>query len=681
MWVLECIDEGPPPPPSTSRETQEATAWIIVQVELVVARPLVHPYNPPLSTQGDGSQSKCSGHAERDTSQLAIAPYTGGGDSTLAASPFGKGRAFSDDGEGDGAISEPPTKKKKKMQHSHFEQEVMEKLAVLRGPNWALHSCDKSADGLLTRLTNNRDKLLESGDPQSAAPMSSLILHLTAMTEFGAVYKKHYGKTKKESALVLLVEPVRKLSEVEGSRSALWHFSLRRLAALVDFQDQIAEGRFGPALASLQMDKLQELFYEEDSSPQQIMTRSIEFLTERVERVVTACLARLLANKKKFPELLQQFSASVSDLAQYIPKVPVGFACAEYDDALRNRAERMAEQVQALPVLACAGLCALGTPGIVAPWPAAIKAAKDALLATPKTKIGHAFDEYAGARLLLTRVEGLSRPSALDDHARKVILKATEALGDIAIPNDPSAVDMDNLMLNLTSCTNAVVSLAEVVPKLSMVGYEDVAADIKRGMGQVADVLGTFWPAVWRRLAVDLVSRLDGIVQACGVQGFSVRSLTANQIDLFKQLSKATKFLLTTLGPWSLGCTRCWEVSLHFLDKILKPIAKETFFDFEAPMMALKKVGAAVASQTSMLRELLEGLQSISEVMTSPDTSRPMKDLGGTPLAILHQPWSSTPLLGLLYAHPWHGSPLNLCMCCLWAGRARRRNLRIWYPD
>ena len=168
--------------------------------------------------------------------------------------------------------------------------------------NWALASCDKTTDGLLTRLSNQRLKFLEKHDVCSAQPLADMEKQLQALADFGAEHKKGYMKhPQKPSTLASLVVPLQNLRAVCGQRESQWHHSLKGVAALVEVQALLDEKRVACALALLDPARLSKIVYDPDSLPQRIYDRAVALYVERVENLILDKLSKVLVTRKILP--------------------------------------------------------------------------------------------------------------------------------------------------------------------------------------------------------------------------------------------------------------------------------------------------------------------------------------------------------------------------------------------
>lgn len=237
-----------------SEEHTKAFAWMAKEyIEMANARERAGA-QPPLGTPSSPSASD------------ALMKWSPAGE--LLSTP-GKHRPRSEpesDGDHPRDLGLGSAFKRRRMAGTLLKEEVDEKMNVLTTEGWMTLCCDKSVDGLLTRITNSRQKMLDNNDPEAAAPLSSLLDSVNAMSEFGTAHKKGYMKTAKDGNLQVLIEPLRKLKEVVGSKQKNWHFTLKRLVALIDFTEEMAEGRVAEALSSMTLEKVTQHFDDEDST-------------------------------------------------------------------------------------------------------------------------------------------------------------------------------------------------------------------------------------------------------------------------------------------------------------------------------------------------------------------------------------------------------------------------------
>lgn len=103
----------------------------------------------------------------------------------------------------------------------------------------------------MTRITNARTKLLDKMEVTAAAPLSEYLLALNAMVDFGTAFKRGYGTSKKDSALIDLARTLNGMKENPSLKLVKWHCSLREIVVLVELHQHIAEGEIHHALALL----------------------------------------------------------------------------------------------------------------------------------------------------------------------------------------------------------------------------------------------------------------------------------------------------------------------------------------------------------------------------------------------------------------------------------------------
>jgi hypothetical protein len=189
--------------------------------------------------------------------------------------PVEDAEADADDDEG----VTPPTAKKRRVQHSLLMAEAQDRFACLCNAEWSVQCCDKSVEGLLTRISNQRTKMLDRDEPELAAPLTRAVERLGALVEFGLVRKKGYQKSQKESALLALVGPTRRLRELFLPEEQMcWDGPMKQLVRLVEFQEKLAEGQVG-AVARIPL-----LWHEKRQSVEDQEGEVVRSPSPRVER-------------------------------------------------------------------------------------------------------------------------------------------------------------------------------------------------------------------------------------------------------------------------------------------------------------------------------------------------------------------------------------------------------------
>lgn len=290
---------------------------------------------------------------------------------------------------GRSSAAPPSSKKRKVVQQESFDREVNAKVAALRTEQWSQKMCDKSVDGLITRMTNSRSRLLSECNVELAAHYSQGIDALVALQEFGNIHKRGYDKTKRDSALKDLVRPLRALREVVGARPERWHASLKELSLKVDFYDRWSEGLYESAFELLHIPSIEASFgCDQDMEPVMQQVAAISFAIARIEVSIISKVSLVKSDCKNFCPGVNALGDFLCRIQGKVPHIPKGIVCRSYTPEMRNRAERLQEQVAALPVITTSILADLGLSGYSMPWPSVVKRAPKGLARDPDHSIG-----------------------------------------------------------------------------------------------------------------------------------------------------------------------------------------------------------------------------------------------------------------------------------------------------
>lgn len=357
-----------------------------------------------------------------------------------------------------------------------------------------------------------------------------------------------------------------------------------------------------------------------------IQSRAVLFITERVEKVITKWIGQVLAYKKKFPQLVEEFANRLNGLHAHIPHIPKNIPGIDLmEDGLRNRAERLEDQVRALPLLAQACLFACDKPGVTAPWPSTIKSAKQSLLARPLTKIGHAMEEYAGARLLMQKVETIQQPSATDEHSNRVIEKVKLAVASSSLSG--AMPPMETYMVHVSKLQSSVVSLTEELPKLSLSAYESTADSLKLMLDQMVDTLSQGEHVLWARMSQDIEPGMSALNLTFTDPGEVQTELSENQVVMLKEISRQSQYLLGNMPNWNQTLSNALASCVRFMQTVMKDVARDTYSTFASIETTFVELQASLQLSIGSIKMIFEGLQAVTRLCLSEDKHRPINDL------------------------------------------------------
>lgn len=436
------------------------------------------------------------GHSSSSSWQLALRPAPG-----TPMDLHSRACGSDIDDRSDPAGSAPQSGKKRKVQAASLEREVAEKVKCLRHEAWMVYSCDKGLEGLITRLVNARAKLLDNCEVSEAKVYKEYLDMLTPIQDFGNIHKRGWQRTKKEQSLADLVRPLSVLREATGLKPEYWHQSLKELCALVDFQNYVTEGDLAKAMRLLDVQKLAKDWADETIGDQVIFTSCVMFATERIEKLVVRHIKLVKADKKKHDGSVEELYNAVKEIEANMPELPKGALSATYLDPQRNRAERLNDQVRALLVVVATALDAGGRQGYGPIWPSKVRNAVKILSDKPNTTISEALESFAGSRMMMSRVHSSQHRSAYDEQGVAMVGSQLERVLDFGVA---TAMAIDEFMEKVNAGSNTLVVLAEVVPKLSPVAYEEVKPQLRQAVGALVEVACLSNGILWGRIAQDL---------------------------------------------------------------------------------------------------------------------------------------------------------------------------------
>lgn len=298
----------------------------------------------------------------------------------------------------------PPPTKKRKSGHAalhKLQDEVDSKVTCLASERWAADSCDKQCEGILTRANNLKAKMLDACQVEEAAALDSCIGSLACLIEFGTTHKHGFGKTKKTSALLGLVQPMLNMMDDTRCQKVQFFSGLGLLLVQISFQRDWMEGAFQKALSDLSVSKIAKIFSDGQEPLVEHRRLANIWVLQIVEGVAIERIKMLRANK--------ELAASTAELYEWIVQcadsfptmevLPSGLGGVEYPE--RNRAERIQAQMQGIFTIAQQAMSLFRQGAGSPPWPSKVRAARSCLADEPKTRIATALDTYAGAKQLM----------------------------------------------------------------------------------------------------------------------------------------------------------------------------------------------------------------------------------------------------------------------------------------
>lgn len=513
---------------------------------------------------------------------------------------------------------EPRAKKRKGVpMHEQFEAEVSDKLSVLRCENWATLCCDKSVDGLITRIGNARTKLLDKMDVAGAAPLAEFLTQLGNMVQFGNVHKRGYHKSKKEGALLDWVRPLATLAETDASQPNQWHCTLKELNRLVDFHKHVAEGVSRIALKSLgDVNKVAHEIGDEDESPNNKLVKTIVLITDRVEKLVLGQVQLLKADKKKQVDSaigFHRFLVGTKDVLPTIPKRVQGYA-----DKDRNRAERLVDQVLALETLAAAFLIGADVTTVRKPWPSEVKTALANLQATPKTPLCQSLDSWAGSRSFLVKASSVANRSSFDDMVVNGIKSTSIAV--VAAEWKPD-MTFDNFIASHTKMKQSIIKLCEDMSKLTPAGYEEVRGLLVDSIGVVLTLCARSNTMMWDRVVSGVLGPLTDILKATP-NPKKLHPVNKEQVQAASMLRRHASMYMTATPSWSNTIATTIVSLRNYIQKYIKPFAKDTFSQFEPYINGASDIEEACHKGDAQRAIVLKAALALSTVFLAEGTDK-----------------------------------------------------------
>lgn len=370
----------------------------------------------------EGQDSLCDPSPSK--TQLAIVPATPqllGAMSAGAAPGQGLLRAASrgslgciSEGVNDCEFKTPPAKKARAGQSSiqRLTREFEDKLSRLSSERWASESCDKSIEGLLTRATNLRSKMLEACRVEEGQQLGEIVSTIQSIIDLGSAHKRGYGRSKKPQHLIELVHPFQSLAEDPRLADVRFHWSLQLLQKQVQFQHLWSEGSFGKALDGMQAQSVAGIFADGCEPLLEHKQLANLWMLDILERIVIDQV-RLLKSGKDMTAGLRELLAWLDEVG---PRFPTMLALPPtVQDEEQVRAERLQPQVLALRTVV---QCALSQDAadVTKPWPSAVRSARATLMDNPQTRVATALQTYGAAKQLMAKV--LAGSSVVPDGVR-----------------------------------------------------------------------------------------------------------------------------------------------------------------------------------------------------------------------------------------------------------------------
>ena len=232
----------------------------------------------------------------------------------------------------------------------------------------------------------------------------------------------------------------------------------------------------------------------------------------------------------------------------------------------------------------------------------------------PLTKIGHAFEEYAGARLLLSKVDVVQQPSCQDEHVGKIFSKMYVALNQSAIL-DPTVLDMEAYMAHVSQLPLTVTQLAEELPKLSMVGFEEHSRTLHDVVQKICGMIFAFPTVLFQKVSLGtLVSSLNDCFptdeDVLGDVDLKYPHISTNQEHFSNQLARQCNFLMQASPKWKAAVTTAATSTIAMLQNVMMPIAKDHYATFSSEEKKLAVFSEELHVHFEEVEQMLNGAMS-----------------------------------------------------------------------
>lgn len=408
-------------------------------------------------------------------------------------------RGFESPDRSDDENTGPPktTPKKKLTKVQKLEEEGRAKYAVLTAEDWETATCDKNMEGLLKRINNQSKKCLEEEcDTDGVKILSTMHKTLSKIYNFGTMYKKQ-TKRSDMAALQSLTLPMRELQQDPSTSTLTWSPRLQIVARQIDFWSLIRDGMYPDAMSKVNIQELADLFEKSPSHSGNAWVLAIQLSLPMVEKVLIDAVKNLKLDKKQAKASRDGFMSFFRRVANQITHFPK-LQTAEYTE--KRRAETLEQQVRAVLTL-INFMCPEG--GQTCVWPSAARDALMILEESPKTRFGSAFDAYSGGKQFIADVRTQVQWST-QDHASAQMVRNSKTEALLAKSRLTDDLMMKDYRQAIDQCTSILQRLAEVLPALSCVAFEEITSDLF----EVAEAIFAVLAAAANVMCNDIISSM-----------------------------------------------------------------------------------------------------------------------------------------------------------------------------
>ena len=521
----------------------------------------------------------------------------------------------------DAKVTKTPPKKLSKV--DKLMEEGKSKIAVLTSEDWEVASCDKNIEGLLKRVQNQKAKSLEECDTESSEVLSTLHASLYIVYNFGTLHKKMV-KRKDASSLQALTHPYRLMKEDPVLMAEQWSPSLKILGVQVQFWSLCAEEMYVEAMKGISVDKVAQLFADSPAHSGNSTCLALQLVVPMIEKVLIGQAKAVKVGKKENKHTMDKFVSFYKVIGGAIPTLPK--VSIEFPE--KRRCELLADQVHAVATMVNFKYSEGGQRCV---WPSAAKRAIALLMDTPKTRFAAAFETYPGGRAFVSSVQEMLAQSAHDHvvmtrlgQMKAQVMEARESIGGEPL--------MAQLRPALATCLSAVHSMAEMLPKMTNVAFEEIGDEVSKIVKISYDIL-VLSPVVIGHEINGAVhhykeSKVDGDTSGYDPDTVVVFSGgSAVHLPSLQKVSSGAKRILGLLSSWSGQVTNFATQLGNFLETTFAPKAQERNPESIEIVQQAKAFSDGFCKIVRTMESLMAGLETLHPIMIKGGSSRPWAEL------------------------------------------------------
>lgn len=224
---------------------------------------------------------------------------------------------------------------------------------------------------------------------------------------------------------------------------------------------------------------------------------------------------------------------------------------------------------------------------------------------------------------MLSKIESLACRTSLDDMIVARIKSAENLLSSFG---KPDMVDFEDFLKQCTEAQQILGMMGEDMSKLSPIGYEDSAICILEALKVVADIVRAGDGQLWWRIHIGMVDAMKKVNTAIGAQD-DIRGECEERDKIASHLRRQVALLSSTLPSWMATWRSTARSSQNFMEKMLRPVAKDTFDSFEPILKSIKFSNEHCKKGEEAREMVLKSAAALASVCCSPDKSRAMPAL------------------------------------------------------